>query len=63
MPFGLAADSFSIPFCIVEQNAVMGTANRVSAFAKTIFLNFDETTYSTIEPYPLETLFGKRSRD
>ena len=48
MPFGLAAKILSIPFCIVEQNAVMGTANRVlQPFAKTIFLNFDTTTYSS----------------
>ena len=40
-------DSF-IPFCIIEQNAVMGTANRVlQPFAKTIFLNFEETIYSS----------------
>ena len=48
VPFGLAAKILSIPFCIVEQNAVMGTANRVlQPFAKTIFLNFEETTYSS----------------
>ena len=48
VPFGMAAKILSIPYCIVEQNAVMGTANRVlQPFAQAIFLNFDSTKYSS----------------
>tara|TARA_B100000035_G_scaffold159895_1_gene136346 strand:+ start:601 stop:1695 length:1095 start_codon:yes stop_codon:yes gene_type:complete len=54
VPFGLAAKILSIPFCIVEQNAVMGTANRVlQPFARAIFLNFDATTYSSSRAIPV----------
>ena len=64
VPFGLAAKILSIPFCIVEQNAVMGTANRVlQPFAKTIFLNFDVTTYSSYKAIPVGNPLRKEFED
>tara|TARA_B100000963_G_C22562778_1_gene642230 strand:- start:249 stop:1343 length:1095 start_codon:yes stop_codon:yes gene_type:complete len=48
VPFGLVSKALSIPFCILEQNAVMGTANRVlQPLTRTVFLNFCDTKYSS----------------
>ncbi|MDA9718831.1 undecaprenyldiphospho-muramoylpentapeptide beta-N-acetylglucosaminyltransferase [Betaproteobacteria bacterium] len=64
VPFGLAAKILSIPFCVVEQNAVMGTANRVlQPFAKTIFLNFNATTYSSNRAIPVGNPLRKEFED
>ena len=47
VPIGISAKIMGIPFCIHEQNAVMGTANRLlSKLTKDVFINFPDTKYA-----------------
>ena len=47
VPFGLASCLLGIPFCVVEQNAIMGTANRIlQYFAKSVYLNHKNTMHA-----------------
>ncbi|OUV03716.1 MAG: undecaprenyldiphospho-muramoylpentapeptide beta-N-acetylglucosaminyltransferase [Betaproteobacteria bacterium TMED82] len=47
VPIGISARVLGVPFCIHEQNAVMGTANRVlSKITNLTFLNYPQTRFA-----------------
>jgi UDP-N-acetylglucosamine--N-acetylmuramyl-(pentapeptide) pyrophosphoryl-undecaprenol N-acetylglucosamine transferase len=72
VPFGFASSLLRIPFCVVEQNAIMGTANRIlQYFAESVYLNHKNTMHalnkaeavgSPIRSEFLKTLPSKESK-